>query len=96
MTKNFRAALDEQMKDPEFSLEWEMLEPEYQIIKAMLDARSERNMTQKDLAKASGIAQGDISKLENGNANPSVRTLQRLAAGLGKRLKLSFEPIESP
>ncbi|MBQ5440003.1 MAG: helix-turn-helix transcriptional regulator, partial [Clostridia bacterium] len=35
-------------------------------------------------------AQSDISKLENGTANPSVKTLQRLAAALGKRLKIEF------
>ena len=39
------------------------------------------------------INQADISKLERGNANPSLHTLQRLAAGMGMRLKLEFEPI---
>jgi len=38
-------------------------------------------------------AQGDISKLENGSANPSIRTLQRLAAGMGMKLQLAFTPI---
>ena len=37
-----------------------------------------------------GINQADISKLENGNANPSIKTLQRLAAALGKTLKIEF------
>ena len=50
-------------------------------------------MTQKQLADATGINQADISKLERGNANPSLRTLQRLAAGMGMRLKLEFEPV---
>lgn len=39
------------------------------------------------------IAQGDISKLERGNANPSLRTLQRLATGLGMKMKLEFLPM---
>lgn len=38
-----------------------------------------------------GIAQGDISKIENGNANPSIKTLDRLADALGKKLKVTFE-----
>ena len=42
------------------------------------------------LSERTGIAQGDISKLENGSANPSVRTLQRLAAGMGMKLKIEF------
>ena len=48
------------------------------------------NMTQKELADRTGIRQGDISKLEHGNGNPSLRTLHRLASGMGKKLKVEF------
>ena len=51
------------------------------------------NTAQKELSELTGIAQGDISKLENGNANPSIRTLTRIANALGKELVLSFVPI---
>lgn len=54
-----------------------------------------RDLTQKQLAEATGIAQADISRLENGTANPSLRTLKRLAAGMGMTLKLEFVPIPS-
>ena len=53
--------------------------------------RKAKGLTQKELSEITGIAQGDISKLENGNANPSVRTLQRLAAGMGMKLKIEFQ-----
>ena len=43
-------------------------------------------------AGKAAVVQADISKLENGNANPSLRTLQRLADGLGMRIKLEFVP----
>jgi transcriptional regulator, XRE family len=33
-----------------------------------------------------GITQGDISKIENGNANPSLKTLKKLAAVFGKKI----------
>ncbi|MEE0868065.1 MAG: helix-turn-helix transcriptional regulator [Clostridia bacterium] len=92
MGKNFRETLNEQLKNPEFKKEWDALEPEYQIIKAMLDTRNEKAMTQKQLADITGIPQADISRLENGNANPSLRTLQRLADGMGMKLKLEFVP----
>lgn len=92
MGKNFRETLNEQLKNPEFKKEWDALEPEYQIIKAMLDTRNEKAMTQKQLADITGIPQADISRLENGNANPSLRTLQRLANGMGMKLKLEFVP----
>ena len=90
MSKNFRQTLDEELKNPRFREEWDRLEPEFQIIRALLEGRSERQITQKELSYKTGIAQGDISKLENGTANPSIRTLQRLAHALGKVLKISF------
>lgn len=90
---SFNDYLNQQLQDPEFRAEYEALEPEFAIIQAMIDARKASGMTQKELSEATGIAQGDISKLENGNANPSLRTLQRLAAGMGMRLKLEFIPF---
>ena len=54
--------------------------------------RVARGLTQKELSERTGIAQGDISKLENGNANPSIRTLQRLASGMNMTLKVEFLP----
>ena len=58
----------------------------------MIDARKSSGLTQKQLSEKTGIAQADISKLESGNGNPSVRTLQRLAAGMGMRVKIEFLP----
>jgi predicted transcriptional regulator len=87
---NFNDFLTEQMKDEEFRKEYEALEPEFTIMQAMIDARNAEGLTQKELSVRSGIAQGDISKLENGNANPSIRTLQRLATAMGKKLRIEF------
>ena len=87
---NFNDYLPQQMKDPAFKKAYEQLEPEFAIIQAIIDARKSAGITQKELSQKSGIAQGDISKLENGNANPSIKTLQRLAAALGKTLKIEF------
>lgn len=41
-----------------------------------------------------GIDQSEISKLENGIKNPSIKFLQRLADGLGMVLDISFRPKE--
>ncbi len=89
---SFNEYLKEQMKDPEFKQEYDALEPEFAIIQALIDARKASGLTQKQLAEITGIAQADISKLENGNANPSLRTLQRLASGMGTSLKIEFVP----
>lgn len=92
MGKNFHETLNEQLKDPEFKAEWDALEPEYQIMKAIIEGRAEQNLTQKQLAELTGITLADISRLENGTGNPSLRTLKRLAEGLGMRLKVEFVP----
>ena len=91
MTK-FNDYLNEQMKDPAFKEEWDALEPEFTIMQAMIDARKASGLTQKQLSERTGIAQADISKLESGNANPSLKTLQRLAAGMGMKVKVEFLP----
>lgn len=90
MGKNFRETLNEQMKNPEFRKEWDALEPERQITRAMLEGRQVNHLTQEQLAEVTGINQANISRLENGTANPSLRTLKRLAAGMGMELKLEF------
>ena len=90
---NYKDFLNEQLQNENFKKEYDALEAEFSIIQAMIDARKASGLTQKDLAVRTGIAQSDISKLENGNANPSLKTLQRLADGMGMRLKLEFVPV---
>ena len=81
------------LQNPEVKAEYDALQPEYDIIQAMIDARKSSGLTQKQLAERTGIAQADISKLESGNANPSLKTLQRLAAGMGMKIKIEFQPM---
>ncbi len=88
----FNEFLEDKMKDPAFKAEYEALEPEFTIIQAIIDARKNSGLTQQQLAQKTGIAQADISKLENGNANPSLQTLQRLATGMEMKLKIEFLP----
>ena len=82
---DFRKYLEKQLQNPDFKAEWDALEPELSIMQAVIDARKESGLTQR-----TGISQADISKLENGNANPSLKTLQRLASAMDKKLKISF------
>lgn len=51
------------------------------VIRAMVEMRIAKNLTQKELAERTGINQADISKMENGTRNPSLKLLKRLAAG---------------
>ena len=60
----------------------------------VISARNAANLTQKQLAQRSGVSQANISKIENGNYQPSLSTLKRIAGALGKRLVVSFEDPE--
>lgn len=93
--RTLEQALSERLRDATFRAEYEALAPEFAIIQAMVDARKRSGLTQKELSEKTGIAQGDISKLENGSANPSLRTLRRLAEGMGMQLKIEFLPVEN-
>ncbi len=91
----FQDFLQEQLQDPSFRQEWELLQPEKAIMQAMIDARQQAGLTQQQLSERTGISQADISKLERGSGNPSLKTLQRLAAGMGKQVKIEFVPMAS-
>lgn len=88
----FQELLNDQLQDDKFRKEWESIQPEMDVIRAIVDARISQNLTQKELAERTGINQADISKLENGTRNPSLKLLKRLADGMGMTLKLEFVP----
>ena len=82
--------LNEELKDPEFAKAWEQTELEYQIKRMLISARIENNMTQKELAEKSGVRQSNISRIEKGVCVPTLTTLNELAKGLGKKLRIEL------
>lgn len=87
---DFNVWLKQELKDPEFRHEYEKVQTEFAPIRAILDARRTKGITQAKIAKKMGTTQSVIARLESGNANPSLRFLQRLADALGARLEIKF------
>ena len=85
---NYTELKKQLLSDPEVKAEYDELEPEYQFIRDMLACREELSLSQQGLADLTGIDRSDISRIENGNANPSLKTMKRIASGLGKRLEI--------
>ena len=83
------------MNDPAFAKAYEEIQPEMNVIRAMIEARTSQHLTQKQLAEKTGIAQTELSRLENGTRNPSIKLLQRLADGMGMVLDVQFRPKET-
>ena len=86
---------EKKMLDPEFASAYAEIQPEMSVIRAMIEARTSQNLTQKELSERTGIAQTEISKLENGTRNPSIKLLQRLADGMGMVLNVTFTPKDT-
>ncbi|MEK7458191.1 MAG: helix-turn-helix transcriptional regulator [Patescibacteria group bacterium] len=90
---NFNQYKKELLKDPAVKQEYDRLQPEFALIRAVISARKERKLTQAELAKRIGTKQSVISRLEIGQANPSVAVLKRIAVALKSKLEIRFSPL---
>lgn len=85
----FNEFLKEQLEDASFKLEYAALEPSFAIIEMIQKAKAD-GMSCEELAEKVGVSTAYIGRLERGTANPSLKTLQRIAAALGKKLQIVF------
>jgi ribosome-binding protein aMBF1 (putative translation factor) len=79
-------------EDPAYVEAYNALEDEFSLAKAMIQARAHAGLTQEQLADRMHTTQAVIARLESGRVKPSTRTLERLAAATGMRLRIWFEP----
>ena len=87
--------VSEWMKNPEFRAELERIErDEMPMLDAILKARREAGMTQAEVAERMGTKAPAVARLESalvsGKHSPSLSTLRKYAAALGKRLEVRF------
>lgn len=66
-----------------------MTEAETSILigKKIKELRQARNLTQQALADECDMEKPNLSRIENGNTNPTVRSLWRISNALGVTLK---------
>lgn len=79
-------------KGPAYVKAYNALADEFALAAAMIEARAHAGLTQEQLAQRMKTTQAVIARLESGRVKPSTRTLERLAAATGMRLRISFEP----
>jgi predicted transcriptional regulator len=83
------------LSNPAVRAEYERIErEEMPMLDAILKARAEAGLTQAQVAERMGTKAPAVARLENalvtGKPSPSVATLQKYAAALGKRLEVRF------
>jgi len=82
---------NELMKDPAFKEAYDDLEPEYQIVRFIIERRTQKRMSQAELARKAGTRQSAIARLESGTYNPSLRFLKKVAKALDAQVKISLK-----
>jgi ribosome-binding protein aMBF1 (putative translation factor) len=80
-------------KDPEYMKEYNALEEEFARAQMVIGARAHADISQAELAQRMGTSQSAIARLESGRIKPSTRTLEKLAAATGMRLRIVLEPV---
>ena len=60
---------------------------------ALLNARESVGMTQEELAEICGVSQAYISKLESGEANPTIGKIGAIFAAMWMQPTVGFEPL---
>ena len=88
MIKGFRVWDDEY--DKEHFTQEEIAQSDLQaaLIAAMIEVRKEKNISQRDLEKLSGVKQPVIARIEKGENSPQVNTLLKLLAAMDKTLAI--------
>jgi len=69
--------------DPEFKVAWESSRAEYRVLGELIKLRKQQGFTQSDLADKTGNKQQVISRIENKENSPTLKTLCSILDVLG-------------
>jgi len=102
-TRNKPLTLDEKLKkyavpfedmlaelSPKERKEIDSLSNYYIALMDIFSLRKNLNLTQAELAKRSSVPRSTISKIESGERNATIHTLMKIAAGMGKELRVTL------
>lgn len=78
------------LRKPAVRAEFQALEPEFALLDELLSARTRAGLTQAEVARRMGTHAPAVARLESalgsGKHSPSVSTLRKYAAAVGKKL----------
>ena len=88
---DFNKYLKEQLKDKDFSNFYNEYGKQLEVAYEIVRLRKRSNITQAQLAKKIGTTQSNIARMEKGQQNFTVSTLDKVAGVFGKKLEINFE-----
>ena len=68
----------------------------FEIAFSLKSAREKSCLTQEELARKSGFSQVHISRFESGLSNMTIKSLNRMAGAMGKKLRICFVDPDTP
>ena len=87
---DFQVYLKRQLKNPEFKKHYDEYGKQLEIAYQILSLRKKKKISQAQLAKKIGTKQSNIARIESGQQNFSVETLEKIAGALDCNLKIMF------
>lgn len=88
----FQDYLKERLKDPAFAKAFAEVDAEVRLAVALADAREKAGLTQAQLARKLRTRQSNISRIEQGSQNITLRTLEKIAHALHCRIDIRLRP----
>jgi DNA-binding XRE family transcriptional regulator len=76
---------------PEVKEAYDDLGAEFDLISSLITMREQSGLTQDQVAEKMGTKSPNISRLESGRSNPSLKTLVSYAQACGFKLNLGFK-----
>lgn len=91
---SYKSFKEEALQDSETKKEYERLKPLWDLRRKLIQMRTEKGMTQAQLAQIMGTNKSSISRLECGEKInfPTFGRIQKYAQALGYNVKVEFEP----
>ncbi len=91
---SFDDILDQQLQDDEIRMHYEERKFYLQVARLVADLRAKKGFSQAQLAKAAGVTQPLIARLESGDQRrtPTFETIFKVLKALGYRMEINIQP----
>lgn len=88
--KNWKQVKQKLLSNTEVKQEYKSLAVQFKVAAEVMALRQRQNLTQEGLAQLIGAKQSEISRIESGNRNLSIKLLERIAQATDSTLEINF------